>query len=66
MNIKDVALTIDSLRDDTKAGEPINVIDPIIVERMANYLSANIDHFMECYEDVDDDEDLYDIYLTKG
>ncbi len=29
--------------------------DDLILGRIANYMEANVDEFIECYEDVDND-----------
>lgn len=37
-----------------------------VIERMCNYIDANLDDFMECFNECEDDEQPYDIYLKKS
>lgn len=44
-------------KDDVyKAIDEIKQSDNWICKVIGNYMEANIDEFMECYEDYDDDE----------
>jgi len=58
MSKEEIALTINRMKDDNDN----NLRDGYdrVIERMCNYVEANIDDFMECYEVADVDCELHD------
>mgnify|MGYP000521661172 CR=1 FL=1 len=51
MNKTDIEFTIQTMRDRNDATH--NAHYDRVIERMCNYVEANVDDFMECYEAVD-------------
>lgn len=52
MDREQVYQTIDAMRN-TVGVDPS--VDMGVVDRLCNYLEANVDEFLECYEDVDEE-----------
>lgn len=51
MNKTEIEFTIQLMRDRNNATHDAHY--DRVIERMCNYVEANMDDFMECYEDVD-------------
>ena len=54
MSKEEIVLTIRCMEDKNNATHPAHY--DRVIERMCNYVEANMDDFMECYEDEDSDK----------
>jgi hypothetical protein len=54
MSKEEIAFTIQQMRDRNNATHPAHY--DRVIERMCNYIDANLDDFMECYDQETDDE----------
>lgn len=52
MNREEVYNAIDAIRN-TVGVDPD--VDMAVVDRICNYMEANVDEFIECYEEVDEE-----------
>jgi len=64
MSREEIEFTMRCMRDKNDATHSAHY--DRVIERMCNYIEANLDDFMECYIDCEDDEQPYDIYLKKS
>ena len=64
MSKEEVEFTISKLTDRNNATHDAHY--DRVIERMCNYINANLDDFIECFADCEDDEQPYDIYLKKS
>ena len=51
MSKEEITLTINNMKDRNDAVHDAHY--DRVIERMCNYVEANLDDFMECYEDED-------------